>query len=83
MGVIHGIGLASCGTMAILSLSLRASLTTSIPFIVAVPEVGSSSVAKIRTSVVLPEPFLPINTKMPWEGRAKLTESKAFDLLLP
>ena len=55
-----------------------ASVMTSNPLIDAEPELGRSSVAKIRTSVVFPAPFLPMSPKMPEFGTEKLTESKAF-----
>ena len=44
----------------------------------AVPEVGSSSVARMRTKVVFPAPFLPIKLKMPLVSIEKLTLSSAF-----
>jgi hypothetical protein len=42
------------------------------------PLLGSSSVAKIRTSVVFPAPFLPISPKIPESDTEKLTASTAF-----
>ena len=77
-GVIHGTALASCGTIAIFSLRIGGSLCTSIPSIVAVPDVDSSSVARILTSVVFPDPFLPMRTNIPLAGTENVTESRAF-----
>ena len=65
--------------MAILSLSLLSSRTTSMPFIQAVPEVGASSVASILTSVVLPAPFLPMSANIPDDGAERLTSWRAID----
>ncbi len=65
LGVIHGMARASWGIMPIISLSFRASLITSMPFMVAEPEVGSRSVASIRTRVVFPAPFIPMREKTP------------------
>jgi hypothetical protein len=49
-----------------------------MPFMEALPEVGSSSVAKMRTRVVFPAPFLPINAKIPVVFKVSVTLSRAL-----
>ena len=73
-GVIHATVLPSWGTTAIRSRSFLASAMTSRPSMVALPELGSSSVESILARVVLPAPFLPMTAKMPWAGMVKSTD---------
>jgi len=77
-GVIQRMVRASWGTIAIFSRSLLVCVRMSWLFMDAVPEVGSSSVARMRTKVVFPAPFLPIKLKMPLVSIEKLTLSSAF-----
>src|SRR5271157_911526 len=71
---------ASCGTIAMMSRTLVGSLTTSMPFMVAVPLLGISSVDRMRMRVVLPAPLRPIMAIMPLSGKVRLTSLIAYVL---
>jgi len=77
-GDIHAIARASCGTTAIRSRSRLASAITSRPSMLAPPSLGSSRVERMRVSVVLPAPFLPMRAKIPEVGMRKLTDESAL-----
>ena len=70
--------LPSWGTTAILSRSLLASAMTSSPSMVALPELGSSKVERMRAKVVFPAPLRPMRAKMPLAGMVKLIDDIAL-----
>jgi hypothetical protein len=68
---------SSCGTTPIAARALRASRSISMPQMLALPDVLTTSPARILISVDLPAPFGPSSPNSEPRGIAKSTLSNA------
>src|SRR5882762_4605288 len=75
--VSSGSEVSACGMTPMEWRTPSASVTTSCPLTLAVPEVGGVSVVIIRINVVLPAPFGPSKPKISPVGTVKLTSFTA------
>src|SRR6266481_6101567 len=75
--VSSGSEVSACGMTPMECRTPSASVTTSCPLTLAVPEVGGVSVVIIRISVVLPAPLGPSKPKISPVGTVKLTSFTA------